>query len=1013
MEKQRNKMQYPGRCRMMLCAVSALCLCAPVCAADKDVSPVVEAVWQQGTIVVKGVVVDANGLSVIGANVVEKASEGNGVITDLNGEFTLTVKQNATLLVSYIGYKTQEVKAINNVRVVLTEDTGMLDEVVVVGYGIQKKVNLTGSVSEIKSDMLENRTASTVENLLAGGMAGVTVQQGSGQPGHDAGTVRIRGIGTLGNSDAMILVDGIESSMSNVDPNDIENISVLKDAAASAIYGVRAANGVVLITTKKGKTGKAKVSYNGYVGWQKATKLPKFLDSYNYATLLNEAYTNDGLSPVYSEQELQTIKNGSDPDNYANTDQLGLVFTENGLFHNHYLNVNGGTESVKYVFSMGYHNKDGLMKGTNFRRYNFRSGIDANLNERLNLSMNLRGHRTETKEPAYGVNSILVYAYRETPLFANQYQNGNYGLYLNEHNSLAFLREGGDTNIDDNNFEGNVSLGLKIIDGLEVKGIASARYDVYSTHTFRHNMSFYTPTSKDPIQSARSSVSDSETKLMETSLQALLNYEKTIGSHTIKGLLGYSQLYNQVRSSSMSRYDLPLNNNIGEINGGDATTQTTSGNVTEYALRSGFARVNYSYADRYLFEANLRYDGTSRFQKNNRFGWFPSVSAAWRISEERFMDNASWLDNLKVRLSWGLLGNQEIGNYMYLNTYTFGNYYTFGNLLMPGISIAGTMANENITWETTKQFDLGIDMDILQGKFGFTGDFYVKNTDDILLELPIPAMVGVGAPVQNAGKVRNIGFDLQLRHSNQIRDFSYHGTFNFGYVHNEITDLAGGDTPGRSVGDPINNIYGYVCEGIFNSEDEIKNHAEQIWGAQPGDLKYKDLNGDNVVNDEDRTSLGSNFPKVNFGLSFGMEYRGMDLSFLLQGAAAVNAIPVATVSRAFYNGGKVLEKHLDRWTSDNLDATYPRLSISNSDKNYLTSSFWMQNASYLRMKNLQVGYTLPKKLIQDWKMERVRFYCSIDNLFTISGFDELDPETLGQTTYPMCVNYSFGVNLSF
>ncbi|WP_300761888.1 TonB-dependent receptor [uncultured Parabacteroides sp.] len=997
---------------LKLCFLGALCIMAyshvDVYAAESPL-PIIQ---EKGK-TLKCRVVDKEGNPIIGASVVEKGSNG-GVITDLNGYFTLQTGDDPIIQISYIGFQTKTLKGreLQNSTIVLQEDTQNIEEVVVVGYGVQKKVNLTGAVSDIKSDLLENRTASTMENLLAGNIAGVTIQQTSGQPGHDAGTVRVRGIGTLGNSDAMVLIDGIESTMSNVDPNDIESISVLKDAAASAIYGVRAANGVVLITTKKGKSGKPAVSYNGYVGWQHSTRLPKYLDSYNYATLLNEAYTNDGLNPVYSDPELQTIKNGSDPDHFANTDQLALIFSENGLFHNHYLNVNGGSDAVKYAFSVGYHNKEGVMPGTNFSRYNFRSNVEAKINKRLDLSLNLRGHRTETTEPASGVGSIVTYAYRESPLFANRYQNGKYGLYQNEHNSLAFLRNSGESKIDDNNFEGNVSLSFKVIDGLEIRGIASARYDVYSTHEFLHNMSFYTPESEDPVRNMRSSVSDSETKLLETNLQAFLNYEKTFGRHSFKGMLGYSQLYNQVRSSSMSRYDLPLNNSIGEINAGDATTQKTEGNVAEYALRSGFARVNYSFDNRYLFEANLRYDGTSRFPKDNRFGLFPSLSAAWRISEESFID-ASWLDNLKLRMSWGLLGNQEIGNYLFLNTYGFGNYYTFGNSLIPGISISGTMSNEAITWEKTKQFDLGVDFDILQGKFGFTGDFYVKNTDDILLKLPVPSIIGVKAPMQNAGKVRNIGFDLQLRHTNQINDFKYNSVFNLGYVHNEITDLAGGDTPGRSVGDPVKNIYGYVCEGIFNSQEEIDNHPKQIWGAVPGDLKYKDLNGDNIVDDKDRKSLGSSFPKVNFGLSFGMEYKKIDFSFLMQGAAAVNAIPVATVNKAFYNGGKVTEKHLDRWTPDNLNASYPRLSIGGSAKNWYNSTFWMNNASYLRMKNIQLGYTLPKDIINKMRVERLRLYCSIDNLFTLSGFEELDPETLGQTTYPMSISYSFGMNLSF
>ena len=970
--------------------------------------------------IIKGTILDATGMPVIGTNVMVKGTT-NGTITDMDGKFSLEVDKNAILVVSYIGYANQEIKVgnQNTLSITMKEDAEALDELVVVGYGVQKKVNLTGAVSNVKADLLQNRTSSNPANMLTGNVVGVTLVQNSGQPGADAATLRVGGIGSLGNSEAMVIVDGIESSLDNVNPSDIENISVLKDAAAASIYGVRAANGVILVTTKRGATGKPIISYDGYIGWQQASRLPKYLDSYNYGILINEAYMNDGLSPLYSEAELQKMKDGSDPDHYANSDWLGTLFSENGLFHNHYLSVKGGNEAVKYAISLGYHDKEGLMPNTDYNKFSVRSNLDAKINDRLDVSLNLSAYRDCMTSPAAGVSSIMAYAFRESPVMPIQYQNGNYGLYLNDHNSIAYARNSGLSHVYNNNFLGSASFNYKIIDGLTLKGIASTTFNLKDQHDFLKKMDFYRADETEPYITTRSSVKNNDNKMLELNLQAYLNYDKTFGKHSIKGLLGYSQIYNQYRILEATRKDLPSNNSLGEINAGDENTQTTQGNLVEYALRSAFARVNYVYDDRYLFEANVRYDGTSRFPKNNRFGAFPSFSLGWRLSEEEFFD-IPWIDNLKLRASWGLLGNQEIGDYAFYNTYVFGENYNFGNVLVPGISINSNMANTNITWEKTDQLDAGVDMDLLGGKLNFTGDFFLKNTKDILLRLPIADIVGCTAPMQNAGEVRNIGVEFQLNHNNQINDFNYFATFNFSYIHNEITNLSGGDTPGRSVGDPIANIYGYVCEGIYNTQEEIDNHAKQTWGAKPGDLIYKDINSDGIVDEEDRVSLGSYFPKINFGLRLGFEYKNFDFSALMQGAGMVNAIVKNEINKAFYNGGKVTEEHLDRWTPDNPDASYFRLSMKDSQKNWMNSSFWMQNSSYLKMRNIQLGYTIPKTLLSDYGISRLRLYFSADNLFTITGFDGVDPESTydvknlsGSSYYPLATSYSFGVNLSF
>lgn len=971
---------------------------------------------------ISGIIKDATGEPIIGANVVEKGTT-NGTVTDMDGKFSLDVQNNGVLQVSYIGYLTKEipVSGKSSFNVILSDDSQNLNEVVVVGYGTQKKVNLTGAVSTVKSEMLENRTTSNTVNMLTGQIAGVTIVQNTGQPGADAGNLRVRGIGTLGNAEAMVVIDGVESSMSNVDPNDIESISVLKDAAASSIYGVRAANGVILITTKRGAVGKPVVSYNGYIGWQSACRLPNFLDSYNYATLLNEAYSNDQSSAPFGTTDMEKIRLGNDPDHFANSNQVDALLSENGLFHNHHLSVIGGNEGIRYSLAVGYHKKDGLMQNVSYNRFNVRSNIDAKINKRLDVALNLSASRDDRMAPATSSVSnpdtdmfnIMYHAFRETPTTPIQFSNGNYGLFLNEHNSVAEARNSGVSHVYNYNFQGNASFVYKIMDGLNLRGNAAATYYLKDTYVFQKKMNFYTADSEEPIKSTRSLVKDMDKKSLELNLQAYLDYDKTFGKHGIKALLGYSQIHNEYRLLSALRKDLPTNNMIGEINAGDVTTQETAGTSVAYALRSVFGRVNYDFDSRYLFEANVRYDGSSRFPKNNRFGVFPSFSIGWRLSEESFF-KVDWVDNLKIRASWGQLGNQEIDDYSFYNTYAFGYDYSFGNVLYSGISINDVMANTAITWEKTNQTDIGVDADFWGGKLSFTGDFFIKNTNAILLKLPIPDLVGVDAPMQNAGKVRNTGVELALTHRNKVNDFKYSASFNFSYINNKITDLSGGDIPGRSVGDPVDNIYGYVCDGIFRSEQVIENSPKQVWGAQKGDLKYRDLTGDNIVDQNDRQSLGSTFPKINFGLRLNFEYKNFDFTALLQGAGMVKGLVADEISKAFYNGGKVTECWLDRWTPDNPNASYPRLTISSSSRNYMTSSFWAQNASYLKMRNLQIGYSLPRNVLTNIGVSKLRLYCSIDNLFTITGFDGLDPEMVTtKTYYPLTRNYSFGVNVSF
>lgn len=992
--------------------------------ASKSVSKIVQSA-------VQGVVKDQIGQALAEVTV-RTQNAGTATLTNSAGEFVFQqLNKGEVLIFTAIGYEAHTVvwDGQTSIDVILQQSEESLEEVVVVGYGTQKKVNLTGAITSVSSKELDNRPVSDVSNALTGQLAGVSIIQNSGQPGADAGRIRVRGIGTMGNSNAMVIVDGIESSMNAVDANDIENITVLKDAAAAAIYGVRAANGVVLITTKKGKAGTVNVAYNYYFGKQKAIALPKFANSADYAMLYNEALKNDNPQalPAYSDEEIAKFRDGSDPDHYPNSDWLGALLSGNGNLQNHYLNVSGGGEKSSYYVSFGYNDRNGLMANTGFDRYNFRANLDNKITDRFTIQVNLAGSKSNMQQPATGGMGLFATNYRETPVTPIQYSDGTWGIFMNESNSVAFAQDGGVNKSINNRFTGTVTGSYDILDGLSIKGVASYNYHLLENYFFRHRQVFYDFLSKEETKVIRNNVSNTDGKNDELNLQAYLNYDRSFGEHDFKGLLGYSQMVNTYRDLRAARYDLPPNNQLEVLNVGGLEGQSNGGGGYEFALRSVFGRLGYVYSNRYLFEANFRYDGTSRFPKSNRFGLFPSFSAGWRVDQESFMQ-IEGLSELKLRGSWGKLGNQELlasdGSvlyYPYQNTYVLNQNYSFGGpeaVIGQGVSINPVLANPDITWETTTQSNFGVDGSLWQGKLGFSIDYFVKNTDGILLQFPAPDLMGVNPPTQNAGSVRNAGLETVFSHRHKINEFSYYMNANFSWIKNKITDLAGTDTPGRSVGDPINNIYGLVAEGFFQSVEEIANApVQQIGpaGSAPGDIRYKDLNGDNVIDLNDRRSLGTYFPEINYGFQGGFQYKGFDFSFNLQGTGRVQGYLSRETSEAFFNGGKVLERHLDRWTPDNTGASYPRLSIKDNTRNNETSSYWMQNAAYLRLRNVQLGYALSDNWLKQVKIKKVRVYVSADNLFTITGFEGSDPEAPYNTRgyYPQVRTITGGVNFIF
>lgn len=757
----------------------------------------------QQTSTITGKVLDSNGEALIGVNVLEKGTT-NGTITDFNGNFTLNLSSsNSTLVFSYIGYVSQEIsaKGKKDFTITLKEDSETLEEVVVVGYGTQKKVNLTGSVSSVSAKDIQDVPTSNTASLLQGRMPGLVISQNGGQAGKEDMEVRVRGVGTFGNNNPMVLIDGVEgtlSQMSDIPAADIENISVLKDAASAAIYGVRAANGVILITTKKGKAGKISVNYSGSYTLQKPM-LPTYIDSYQWALM-----KNDVAPDTYDATALQKLQDGSDPDHYANTNWLDEVF-RNASMHQHHLSVSGGNEHTQYMTSISYSNQEGIMKKTGAEKFSFRSNVDSNIG-RFNFGLNVSGNKNNVDQPASiapsGETSVMRYlSWFSRPTVPVKYSNGYYG-YVDGSlknaelvkNPLQFMEQG--YRLDEAwRFNGKAYAGIDIIDGLKFK--TSLAYAFYMNATKKYT----------PKELARY---DAEGNILKAAGQNnrledyywreatwtnenILTYDKKFGLHNLNVLLGHS-LISYTRYTTTAGIEGFPTENIYEMDGGSKNPSAV-GNSDEYRLQSFFGRINYSYADKYLLEVNVRHDGSSRMPKNNRYATFPSVSAGWVFTNESFMENYQWLFG-KLRFSWGKLGNQEIGSYAYLASLgASGNYY-FDQSKDPQTGMVSTsIPNENIKWETTRTLNVAIDLGFLNNKIQTTFEWFDKKTSDILMQLAMPNIFlgSLSAPYQNVGTVRNRGWEWNVNYNDSKGDWSWYAGFNLSHVKNEILYMGGLD----------------------------------------------------------------------------------------------------------------------------------------------------------------------------------------------------------------------------
>ena len=992
-----------------------------------------------------GVVSDAFG-PIAGANVVVKGTT-NGTITDMDGRFSLDAPKGAKLQISYIGYITKELTVDTKTDYVieLVEDSQALEEVVVVGYGTEKKVNVIGSIAQIGSEKLENRSTPQLSNVLTGQMAGVTVIQRSGRPGNSGGEIRVRGVGSFGGesnkSDALVLIDGIPGKLNDVSSEDVESISVLKDASTAAIYGSRAANGVILVTTKTGKEGKVSVGYNGYVGFNTPTALPEFVDTWQYATLYNEAVGRE----AYTQEEIQKFRDGSDPDHYANARYLDEVFSRKGLQTGHDVTINGGNAENKYMVSFGYLKQNGIVEKNDYQRYNARVNLINEILPGLKLTSRLSGVYGNRREPmapggddADNMLVLIQKALRFPGLTPTILSDGSFGAGRELHGTPAgWIKSDSFYENPEFSLNANVRLDYNPIKDLQLSAIGAYTYTNGEERTYRSTMKL----SGDRVLGP-SELKHKMGKTIYKTFQATAEYNKTIGGHTFGILAGYSWEQEDYRYVQGSRDKFP-GNDLPYLNAGSPDNQKSEGTGNAWAIQSGFGRLRYNFNERYLFESTVRYDGSSRFPQSKKFGFFPSVAAGWRLSEENFFkenESLGFISNLKLKVSWGRLGNQNIGNYPYQSVYELGQNYPFGDTYTQGAAVT-TAVDPTIKWEETETIDGGLEAVFWNGLLSVNASYFNRRTYDILYKPSgsVSTILGQKISEMNTGELKNFGWEFEVGHRNKIGDVSYNVNANLSIIKNKLTTLGVGNVEQLNgmvgngsdlfIGYPIQMYYGYVSDGVFLDENDIKSWYDQSKvtpNPQPGDIRYKDISGPDGVPDGkidpnyDRVYLGSRIPKFTFGLNLGVEYKGLDLSVLLQGVAGVTGMLDGFAGWAFRGDGNI-QKWQAEGRFDPANPTrypaYPRLEdLSNSTTpNIVTSDFWTQDASYIRLKNIQLGYTFPKKMLQAAKISNLRVYVQAENPLCWNKYKPgWDPEiNTSGNYYPILATYTFGVNFKF
>lgn len=1012
---------------------------------------------------VSGVVVSAeDDQPVIGASVLVKGTT-NGCITDLDGKYQIDniPAGSKSLVVSYVGMKTIEVAitSSNMPKISLKPDTQLMEEVVVVGYGTQKKVNMTGAVASVSMDALQDRPVTNATNALAGLAAGLSVSNAGGTvPGYEAQTIRIRGTGTLNNADPLVVIDGMAgASISDVNPQDIENISILKDAASSAIYGSRAANGVILITTKKGVQGTSRITYSGNISFERvAKKLNLVTDYADYMEIQNQGLITNGKSARYSQKYIDAWRNdaGQNPTIYPNTDWQDHIYRSPSVVQNHNISAIGGTKDVKYNLSFGYVNNPGMIKGTDYQRYQLRSNVEAQIKPWIKVGVNAYGYR-DTSDPSATVaaqggdviwgsgalNTVpgMTFYDEETGYYGgiqcpDEVNVSNY----NPYRRMWFYKKEFPTRT--NRTVAKVYGQLNPIKGLTID--ASYTHNAWERLIEQHltDKDLYRFTEDGPVLLREGVVRTyvrkyNYRKTFRTS-DITARYEFKINKLDASILAGASQEYEKYEYEYFGRYDL-ADDSLTALDAG-TTDRPTGGYYTEWAMRSFFGRINLNWDDKYMFEFNMRADGSSKFSRDNRWGYFPSVSAGWRITQEEFMESTqNWLSQLKLRASYGTLGNNsttgsdDVKYYQYQSLYDATNY-VLGNTVVSGLSQTA-LSNANLTWETTHMLNLGLDFGLFDNRLSGSFEWFKRRTSDILITLPVPYEHGTStAPNLNAGEVENKGVDFNIDWQDKIGQVNYNIGFNMGYVKNKVTKF--GDTPSIASnmkieeGKPINQIYVLQVDRIVRDQADL-DYVQTLVDRNPdyfstytrpelGDFLYKDANGDGSLDTNDRVEMGNgNSPTFTYGFNLGLSWKNFSFSVLMQGVGDYLVyFGNNQVFRFTTVPGHSLNKDItdNAWTAENpYNSKYPKLRNSSDTRNNKASDAFVHDASYLRCKNIQLGYTVPKNITQKFYVQNLKIYTSIDNLFTITDFPGFDPEVAKGVAYPLSRQISVGVNVSF
>lgn len=990
---------------------------------------------QAKNLTITGVITDEQGEPIIGANVIEKGTT-NGIMTDSDGKFSLPVSADSRIQISYIGYLPQEINVGNkkDFQIILKEDLQALEEIVVVGYGTQKKGVVTGSIATTKGEDLIKSPTQNLGQALAGRLPGLVVSNGSGEPGADGVSINIRGKSTTGNNDPLILIDGIagRGSLERLNPNDIESITVLKDASA-AIYGSRSANGVILVTTKRGKIGKPSISYSFNVGLQQPTRVPDMAEAATFAEVTNELESYEGRVPRYSVDEIELFRNGLDPIHYSNTNWADETLKKVALQHRHNVSVTGGTESVSYYVGGGYSKQEGIFKNgsTNYQQYDVRSNVDAKITKDLKIAVDISSRLEDANFPSMSAGEIFGRIVRSYPTVLARYPNG---LPTNGLDSNPVVLSTDQTGYEYDKkavFNGSLTVDWNLawlVDGLSAD--AYLAYDrVGKDHKKWQTPWYYymwneetdTYTSHMNTLVQQTSLKQEHTADWSLTLNAKLKYKKTFGNHGVDAILGFEQNNYRMDNFWASRGNY-LSTAIDQMFAGSSNKDyyDNSGSASESARRSYFGRLAYDFSGKYMAQFNFRYDGSYIFQSNQRWGFFPGVSAGWRLSEESFIkDNADWIDNLKLRGSYGKQGNDNIDPFQYLLKYQFGRNYVFGNTDMLGLYQKG-FPNNNVTWETANTYNVAVEGSFWNGLLGFEIEYFKTKRTNILAKrnASIPKYTGlIDLPNENIGKVQNQGVELQLNHASKIGEVNFRASGNFMFARNKVlfideTPWGEGYDYMNETGGPMGAGLQYRAIGIFKDQAALDDYPH-LEAARPGDLIFEDVDGNGEITSMDRVRQNlTGFPEIIFGLNLSADWKNFDISLLFQGQARATKDIICRMDATsnFYKW-----RAEDRWTTDNTDGSMPRAGGNINYGAEFPSSFWTKNASFLRLKNLEIGYSLPKVWFNKYRVSNCRFYVSGQNLFTLDHIKYLDPEAgSGEGGYyPQMRIFNIGCNLTF